>query len=36
MDGHRLRSINSITKTVFINNKARIDIEKIKKALSVS
>ena len=35
MDGHKLRSINSITKTVFINNKARVDVKKIKKALTI-
>lgn len=35
MDSHKLNSINSAVKNVFKSNKARINLEKIKKALSV-
>ncbi len=35
MNNHKFNSINVITKNVFKNNKARIDIEKIKKVLAI-
>ena len=34
MQGNKLLSVNLITKNVFKNNKAKIDIAKIKKALA--
>ena len=34
MQRNKLLSVNVITKNVFIRSKARIDIEKIKKALA--
>jgi excisionase family DNA binding protein len=34
MDGNKLLSVNIATKNVFKNNKARIDVEKIKNYLT--
>ena len=36
MNNHKFTSINVITKNTFKNNKARIDVEKIKKVLAVA
>ncbi|RZD16023.1 MAG: DNA-binding protein [Candidatus Acididesulfobacter guangdongensis] len=35
MDRNKLLAVNVITKNVFKNNKARIDLVKVKKALSI-